>query len=135
MIYDFTTKDMSDLLYDVLSEIKDYKEENTEAVLQTPTTQSKFPCRVINTPLESVNKTENAIPLRKTFQVSIEHWTSKQRECMEMANRTDFELRKKNFIRTNTSPILFDEITKKYRLITTYEVRYNALTNSFNFIR
>ena len=54
---------------------------------------------------------------------------------MEMANKTDVELRKKNFVRTNTSPSLFDEITKKYRLITTYEVRYNALTNSFEFIR
>lgn len=135
MIYDFTTKDMSDLTYDALSEIKDNEKDNTESVLQTPTTQSKFPCRVIHIPLESITKTENAMPLRKTFQVSIEHWTSKQRECMEMANKTDLELRKKNMIRTNTSPILFDEITKKYRLITTYEVRYNAITNSFEFIR
>lgn len=132
---EFTTEDMSDMLYDVLSEIKDNKEDKTEAVLQTPTTKSKFPCRVINTPLESVRQTENAIPILKDFQVSIEHWTSKQRQGMEMANETDLELRKKNFVRTNTSPILFDEITKKYRLITTYEVRYNALTNSFEFIR
>ena len=132
---DFTTKDMSDLVCDILSKIKDNEKDNTEAVLQTPTTESIFPCRVINTPLESVIKTENAIPLRKTFQITIEHWASKQREAMEMANKTDLELRKKNFIRTNTSPILFDQITKKYRLITTYEVRYNALTNSFNLIR
>lgn len=135
MIQEFTTRDMSDLLYDILSEIKDNEKDKTEAVLQTPTTESIFPCRVINTPLESVDKTENAVPIRKTFQVQIEHWTLKQRDSMEMANKTDLELRKKNFIRTNTSPILFDEITKKYRLITTYEVRYNALTNSFNFIR
>lgn len=132
---DFTTKGMSDLLYDILSEIKDNEKDNTEAVLQTPTTKSKFPCRVIDTPLESVRQTENAIPILKDFQVSIEHWASKQRQCMEMANKTDVELRKKNFVRTNTSPSLFDEITKKYRLITTYEVRYNALTNSFEFIR
>lgn len=135
MIQEFTTRDMSDLLYDILSQIKDNEKDKTEAVLQTPTTESIFPCRVISTPLESVDKTENAFPIRKTFQVQIEHWTSKQRDSMEMANKTDSELRKKNFIRTNTSPILFDEITKKYRLITTYEVRYNALTNSFNFIR
>ncbi len=132
---DFTVKDMSDLLYDVLSKIKDNEKDNTETVLQTPTTESIFPCRLINTPIESVMKTENAIPILKTFQVQIEHWTSKQRETMEMANKTDLELRKKNFIRTNTSPILFDEITKKYRFITTYEVRFNALTNSLNFIR
>lgn len=132
---DFTTEDMSDMLYDILSEIKDNKKDNTEAVLTTPTTKSKFPCRVIDTPLESVRQTENAIPILKDFQVLIEHWASKQRQCMEMANKTDVELRKKNFVRTNTSPSLFDEITKKYRLITTYEVRYNALTNSFEFIR
>ena len=132
---DFTTKDMSDLIYDILSEIKDKGKSKTEAVLQTPTTTSKFPCRVINTPLESINKTENATPILKTFQVTIEHWASKQRECMDMANKTDIELRKKNLIRTNTSQIIFDEITKKYRLITTYEVKYNAIFNSFKCIK
>lgn len=134
-MHDFTTKDMSDLLYDILSEIKDDETNKTEAVLTTPTTKSKFPCRVIDTPIESINKTENAIPILKTFQVTVEHWTSKQRECMEMANKTDIELRNYNFIRTNTNPIIFDEITKKYRLITTYEVRYNSIMNSFEFIR
>lgn len=135
MIYEFSTEDMSDLLYNDLSIIQDNEEENTETVLQTPTTESKFPCRVIETPLESINKTENGIPILKTFQVSIEHWDNKQRFCMEMANKTDIQLQKRNFIRTGSSPIIFDQITKKYRFITTYEVRYNALTNSFNYIR
>ena len=135
MIYEFTTKDMSDLLYDDLSIIQDNKEENTETVLTTPTTESKFPCRVIETVLESVNKTLDAIPIRKTFQVSIEHWTSEQRFCMEMANNTDKKLQKRNFTRTNSSPIIFDQITKKYRFITTYEVRWNGLTNSFEYVR
>ena len=56
MIHEFSTEDMSDLLYDDLSTIQDNKGENTEAVLTTPTTESKFPCRVIETPLESINK-------------------------------------------------------------------------------
>ena len=135
MIHEFSTKDMSDLLYDDLSAIQDNEETNTETVLTTPTTESKFPCRVIETPLESVNKTDNGIPILKTFQVSIEHWDNKQRFCMEMANNTDKQLQKRNFTRTNSSPIIFDQITKKYRFITTYEVRYNALTNSFCYIR
>lgn len=135
MIHEFSTKDMSDLLYDDLSAIQDNEETNTETVLTTPTTESKFPCRVIETPLESVNKTDNGIPILKTFQVSIEHWDNKQRVCMEMAERTDKQLQKRNFTRTNSSPIIFDQITKKYRFITTYEVRYNALTNSFCYIR
>ena len=135
MIHEFSTKDMSDLLYDDLSIIQDSEGVNTEAVLTTPTTESIFPCRVIETPLESINKTDNGIPILKTFQVSIEHWDNKQRMCMEMANTTDKQLQKRNFTRTNSSPIIFDQITKKYRYITTYEVRYNALTNSFSYIR
>ena len=135
MIHEFSTKDMSDLLYDDLSTIQDNAGINTEVVLTTPTTESTFPCRVIDTPLESINNTNNATPIRKTFQVSIEHWDNKQRVCMEMASNTDKQLQKRNFTRTNSSPIIFDQITKKYRFITTYEVRYNALTNSFSYIR
>lgn len=135
MIYEFSTQDMSDLLYNDLSIIQDNKGVNTETVLTTPTTESTFPCRVIDTPLESINNTENATPIRKTFQVSVEHWANEQRICMEMAQNTDKKLQKRNFIRTNSSPIIFDQITKKYKFITTYEVRYNALTNSFSYIR
>lgn len=135
MIYEFSTKDMSDLLYDDLSTIQDNEGINTEIVLTTPTTESTFPCRVIDTPLESINKTQDGIPIRKTFQVSIEHWDNEQRFCMEMADKTDKQLQKRNLIRTNSSPIIFDQITKKYRFITTYEVRWNALTNSFYYIR
>ena len=135
MIYEFSTEDISDLLYDDLSTIQDNNGENTETVLTTPTTESEFPCRVIDTPLESINNTDNGIPIRKTFQVSIEHWADEQRFCMEMANNTDKQLQKRNFIRTNSSPIIFDQITKKYKFITTYEVRWNAITNSFSYIR
>lgn len=134
-MYEFTTKDMSDLLYDDLSIIQDNYGADTEIALTTPTTESIFPCRIVETPLESINKTNNGIPILKTFQVSIEHWASEQRFCMEMANNTDKQLQKRNFIRTNSSPIIFDQITKKYKFITTYEVRYNALTNAFSYIR
>lgn len=132
---DFTTKDMADLLYRILSEIKDNAIDRTEVVLQTPTTESKYPCRVVGTPLESVTKTERAIPVQKMFQVSIEHWDLTPESSMEMVNRTDEALRSKNFIRTTTNPLLLDEKTKKYKLITTYEVRYNIITNSLEFIR
>lgn len=64
---DFTTKDMSDLLYSDLSEIKDDDKNKTEATLQMPTTESVFPCRLINTPLDSVTKSRNAVPIQKNF--------------------------------------------------------------------
>lgn len=132
---EFTTIDMSDLLNDDLAQIKDDNENNTEVVLTTPNAESIFPCRLINTPLDSVLKSENAIPLMKDFKITIEHWAEKQRFCMEMASNTDKVLRKRNMLRTNTQPIIFDEITQKYRLITSYEVRWEALTNTFLYIR
>lgn len=135
MTEEFTIKDMSDLLYDDLSQIKDDNKDVTEVSLQTPTTESVFPCRLINTPLDSVLKSENAVPVLKDFQITIEQWADSQRKCMEMANNTDKVLQKRNMLRTNTQPIMYDEITKKYRLITSYEVRWNGLTNSFNFIK
>lgn len=131
----FTSKQLSDLLYNILSEIEDSDSSKTKVVLDTPTNKSTYPCRVISTPLENITKTRDAIPLFKTFQVSIEHWATYKRGCMDMVSKTDKELRAKNFIKTNTNPIIFDEITKKNRLITTYEVRYNAITNSFDCIR
>lgn len=135
MVHEFTTKDLSDLLYDDLSTIQDSAGGKTEVVLTTPTTESIFPARVIDTPLESVNKTDNAIPIIKTFQVSIEHWDNDQRMCMEMANNTDKQMQKRNFIRTNSSPIIFDEVTKKYRFVTTYECKWYSITNAFYYIR
>lgn len=135
MIEEFTTKDMSDLLYDDLSQIKDDNETETEAVLQIPTTESIFPCRLINTPLDSVLKSRNAIPILKDFQITIEHWSDSQRKCMEMGSNTDKVLQKRNMLRTNTQPIIYDEITKKYRLIVIYGVRWEKLTNSFVYIK
>lgn len=135
MIEEFTIKDMSDLLYNDLSKIKDDNENKTEVSLQIPTTESIFPCRLINTPLDSVLKSQNAIPILKDFQITIEHWSNSQRECMEMGSNTDKELQKRNILRTNTQPIIYDEITKKYRLIVIYGVRWEKLTNSFIYIK
>ena len=135
MIEEFTIKDMSDLLYEDLSQIKDDNKNKTETILQIPTTESIFPCRLINTPLDSVLKSQNAIPILKDFQITIEHWSNSQRKCMEMGSNTDKVLQKRNILRTNTQPIIYDEITKKYRLIVIYGVRWEKLTNSFIYIK
>lgn len=119
------TKEFSDLIYDKLIELED------EAILTNPKTTSVFPCREIQTPLKSINKTRALC----TLQISIKHWADKQRIAMEMADETDDKLLEYNLVRTNTSPCLYDEILQKYGLTTTYEVRYNALTNAFQIIR
>ena len=133
MIVEFTTKNMSDLLYSDLSAIKDDNENKTKVILQTPTKESVFPCRVINTPLDSILKSERGIPILKNFEITIEHWCNSQEQCMEMASNTDKELQKRNILRTNTQSIIYDETTQMYRFITSYKVRWECLTNSFKF--
>lgn len=119
------TKEFSDYIYDKLTELDD------EIILTNPTTKSKFPCREMLTPLKSVNRTKAL----DTFQISIKHWNKSQRTAMEMTDKTDEKLLEYNLVRTSTSPAIYDEITSKYAITTTYEVRYNNLTNAFQIIR
>ncbi len=134
-INEYSTKELSDLIYTLLSTIKDDGINLTDVVLQTPTTASNFPCRVINVPQEQITKTENAIPVVKRYQVTIENWAKLQRDCMQMGDLTDTALREINLIRTSTTQVIFDEVTKKYRLIATYEMDYYGVHNSFEVIR
>lgn len=126
---DLSIKDFSDLVYEKLELLK-YK-----PILTNPTTTSKFPCLELHTPLKSVNLTENAFPIRSTFQISITCWNEKQRQAMQMTEEVDKKLQKYNFIRTNTSPAVYDPILQKYGITIIFEVRYNSITTSFNFIK
>jgi len=135
MIEEFTTKQMSDLLYQDLSEIKDDNTNKTEAIFQIPTADSIFPCRFIHTPLDSVIKSQNAKPILKDFQIIIQHWAETQEECMEMASVTDEKLQKRNILRTDTEPIVYDKTIQKYQLTTKYKVRWEGITNSFVYIK
>jgi hypothetical protein len=125
----FSEKNFSDFVYDTLQEL-DY-----EQILTNPSTESVFPCLELHNPLKSTRKTHNGIPISSTFQISITCWNEKQRECMEMINKVDEKLQVYNFVRTNTSPSIKDAILKKYGITITFEVRYNCITNSFEFIK
>ena len=105
---DLSELEFSDLVYEKL-EILKYKQ-----ILTNPTTTSKFPCLELHTPLKLVNKTENAFPIKSTFQISITCWNEKQRQAMKMADEVDKKLQEFNFIRTNTSPAIYDSILQKY---------------------
>ena len=127
---DLNIKELSDLVYDKLVDLK-YKQ-----ILTNPTTEDKAKELIeLHTPLKSVNKTENAFPILSTFQISIICWNEKQRKCMEMTSEVDTKLQEFNFIRTNTSPTIYDSILQKYGITITFEVRYNSITNSFQCIR
>lgn len=104
---------------------------NYEQTLSYPTTESIFPCIELHTPLKSVIKRFNNFPIKSMFQIYITCYSDRQRDCMNMTDEIDSELMKMNFKRTNTSPSIFNEKTKKYGIMATYEVIYNAITNSF----
>lgn len=126
---DLSELEFSDLVYEKLESLK-YKQ-----ILTNPTTTSKFPCLELHTPLKSVNLTENAFPIKSIFQISITCWNEKQRQAMKMADEVDEKLQELNFIRANTSPAVYDTILQKYGISITFEVIYNAIMNSFDFIR
>lgn len=126
---DLSIKEFSDLVYEKL-EVLEYKQ-----ILTNPTTTSKFPCLELHTPLKSVNKTENAFPIKSTFQISITCWNEKQRQAMQMTDEVSAKLQELNFTRTNTSPAVYDSILQKYGITVTFEIIYNAIMNSFDFIR
>lgn len=126
---DLSELEFSDLVYEKLEALK-YKQ-----ILTNPTTTSKFPCLELHTPLKSVNKTENAFPIKSTFRISITCWNEKQRQAMKMADEVDKKLQELNFTRNNTSPVVYDSILQKYGITITFEVIYNAIMNSFDFIR
>lgn len=126
---DLSIREFSDLVYEKLEALK-YKQ-----ILTNPTTTSKFPCLELHTPLKSVNLTENAFPIRSTFQFSITCWNEKQRQSMQMTDEVDTKLQEYNFTRISTSPAIYDQILQKYGITITFEVRYNSITDSFNFIR
>lgn len=126
---DLSELEFSDLVYEKLELLK-YKQ-----ILTNPTTTSIFPCLELHTPLKSVNLTENAFPIKSTFQISITCWNERQRQAMKMADEVDKKLQELNFIRTNTSSALYDSILQKYGITITFEVSYNSITTSFNFIR
>ena len=126
---DFTEKQFSDLMYEKLEDL------GYEQTLQNPTTESIFPCLELHNPLKSVLKTQNAFPLKSLFQFSVTVWDSKPRTCMDMANKVEVKLRENNLVRTNTSQTIFDQILKKHKITITFEVRYNAVMDSFEFIK
>lgn len=127
---DLSIEYFSDLVYEKLERL--YK---NKPILSNPDTESKFPVLELHTPLKSVNKTESGFPILSTFQISVTCWNKKQRQAMQMTSEVETILQQLNFVRTNTSPTIYDPILQKYGITITFEVRYNAIMDSFEFIK
>lgn len=127
---DVGIEDVSDWVYEKLEDLE-YKQ-----VLSNPTTEDNEEQLIeLHTPLKSVGRTENAFPLRTTFQMSITCWATLTRKCMEMTQEVETKLQEFNFTRTSTSPAIYDSVLQKYGITITFEVRYNAITDAFEFVR
>ncbi len=127
---DLSIREFSDLVYEKLESLE------YEQTLTNPTTEDKSEELLeLHTPLKSINKTQNAFPIKSTFQMSITCWSKEQRKAMEMTQEVETTLQEFNMIRTNTSPAIYDSILQKYGITIIFEVRFNSLTNSFDFIR
>ena len=118
-------KEFLELINNKLEELEE------KIVLIDPNEASEFPCRQINTPLKSVNRSHAL----DTFQISIKHWNEDQKSAIQMADTTDAKLLEYNLIRISTNQCTLDEVLQKYQITTTYEVKYNALTNAFQLIK
>lgn len=127
---DLDIKEFSDIVYEKLENLYTNK-----PILSNPNTESKFPILELHTPLKSVRKTDEAFPILTDFQMSITCWNEKQREAMDMTQKVETSLQEYNFTRTNTNPAVYDSILQKYGITIVFEVRYNSITNSFDFIR
>lgn len=111
------------------------EEDNNEIVLENPQTDSTYPCGVVRTPIKLVDMTENGIPVRSRFAITVDWWTDKKYDSMALADKADRKLRELNLIRTGAPIDTYDDITKKYRNGGNYEVFFNGLTNSFDLTK
>ena len=127
---DLSIKEFSDIVYEIFQTLYTNK-----PILSNPNTESKFPIIELHTPLKSVRKSDEAFPILTDFQILITCWNEKQREAMDMTQKVETLLQEYNFIRTNTNPAIYDSILQKYGITIVFEVRYNSITNSFDFIR
>lgn len=124
-------KDFTDIVVKLLETII------PEVVLENPDASSIFPCIVCQAPMryDEVNNHEDNIPILSRFSITIEAWTKKKSSSLSLSDEIDSKLRGYNFTRVGTPIDLYDEITKSHRYGGSYEVFYNAMTNSFEKIK
>lgn len=130
MINKFTEKEFYNMVYKLLEPLK------YNITLAYPNIEvNTFPLIELHNPLKNIIRSDNGFPLLCSFQMTITIWSDKTRECMNLIDIIEEELIKKNIQRTNISNSLYDSVLQKYSITTTYETKYNALTNAFQIIK
>lgn len=127
---DLSIKEFSNLVYNKLSTLT-YKK-----ILSNPTAEDKEKELIeLHTPLKSIDRTENAFPIISSFKISITCWSEEQSKAMDMTSEVAAKLMELNLVGSNPNPTIHDTILQKYGITVTFEVRYNSITDSFQFIK
>lgn len=106
-----------------------------EVVMENPDGKSVFPCIVVQAPMRLDEVNGEDVPILSRFSITCEAWTKKKSSSISLADEIDSKLRGYNFTRTGTPIDLYDENTKSHRYGGSYEVFYNALTNSLEKVK
>ncbi len=109
-------------------------EQLGNTTLSNPDSSEQFPIAVIGNTMRNILKTENNIPIYSRFSITVEWWANSKYEAMELFDTTNKALREYNYIPIGSPIDIYDEITKKHRYGSRYEVNYNGLTNSLERI-
>lgn len=122
-------KDFYDMVVLILEKV------TPEVVAENPDASGVFPCLVIQSPVRYDEKNGETSPILSRFSITIEAWTKRKTNSISLIDEVDSKLRGYNFTRTGTPIDLYDENTKCHRYGGSYEVFYNALTNSLEKVK
>lgn len=126
---EFKVSEFYDMVINILENIL------PEIVRENPDGKAIFPCIVVQSPMRLDEVNGEDIPILSRFSITCEAWTKKKSSSIEIADDIDSKLRGYNFTRTGTPIDLYDENTKCHRYGGSYEVFYNALTNSLEKVK
>lgn len=126
---EFKVKDFYDMVITILEQII------PEVIMENPDGKSVFPCIVVQAPMRLDEVNGETMPILSRFSITCEAWTKRKSSSVSLADDIDSKLRGYNFTRVGTPIDLYDENTKCHRYGGSYEVFYNALTNSLEKVK
>lgn len=120
---------LTEMLVNKITEIPDIGKNG--ALLTNPGSAARFPCCVVQPPLQRPEYHGGAWLL----SVTAEAWAERRYEAMRISDLVKCKLLELNFTLTGNTPLFQDPVTEKWRFGGTYEARWNAITNELEFSR
>ena len=124
-LHELNTELITQIFVDKVAEIPEIGTNG--ALLSNPGTAAKFPVCVIRPPISKLKNGGAAFDL----SVTIEVWAEGQYPALSIFDKVRIKLKDYNLKLANSTPLFFDAATKKWRYGGYFEVRWNAIDNSF----